>query len=134
SDHPSRAGIVGGGEYAGGVSGRDPRIQRQGSESIGCGRGESGSAAPCLAARLRTTLLYLPRGLRKLHTALTDEGRKGIYHSQLSPVRSRGGAALMLPNRVSGRTDRSRLRGPRVVRRFPHHLLYRQGAGIILRA
>src|SRR5438067_12563207 len=39
----------------------------------------------------------------------------------------------MLPNRVSGRTDRSRLRGPRVVRRFPHHLLHRQRTRILLR-
>src|SRR5437588_4515983 len=62
------------------------------------------------------------------------EIRKGIHHSQLPRDRSRRGPPALLPNRVPRRADRSRLRGPRIIRGFPDQLLHGQGTGIVLRA
>ena len=60
------------------------------------------------------------------------ETRKSIYDSQLPRRRPRGGAAFMLRNRLPRRADRSRLRRPRTLRRFPHHLLHGPRAGVVL--
>src|SRR4029077_12385001 len=57
-----------------------------------------------------------------------------IHDPQLPRFRPRGSAGLMLPDRISRRTNRSRLRRSTIVRRFSHHLLHRSRTGIIVRS
>src|SRR5437879_4661610 len=54
-----------------------------------------------------------------------DEQRESIHDPHLPRFRSRRGAAVMLPNRISRRADRSGLRRSTIVRRFSHYLLHR---------
>src|SRR5204863_5860239 len=49
----------------------------------------------------------------------------------LSQIRSRDGTKTLLRHGLPRRADRSGLRGPRIIRRFPHDLLHRSRIGIL---
>src|SRR5215472_11588292 len=59
---------------------------------------------------------------------------QAVPHSGLSQIRPRSGKKALLRYRLSWRPNRSRLRGPRIVCGFSHHLLYRSRTRIMFSA